>query len=146
MLCLPFAATGGVWAMYLLGYKLSIAAWLGMLVLIGFAVEGGVVMLIYIVNEARQAQENKGGPLTPGEIDAAVTRGALRRLRPELMVLSLLILGLVPIFWGTATGSSLMRRIAAPVVGGMLTEVAVVFLLLPPVYAWWLKRFTARRF
>jgi Cu(I)/Ag(I) efflux system membrane protein CusA/SilA len=144
MLCLPLAATGGIWIMYLLGYDMSIAAWLGMLVLIGFAVEGGVVMLVYIINEARDAEQEEERPLTAQEIDAAVTRGALRRLRPELMVLSLLILGLLPIFWGTATGSSLMRRIAAPVVGGMLTEVAVVFLGLPPLYAWWRKRRAAR--
>ena len=140
MLCLPFAASGGIWAIYLLGYNMSIAAWMGMLILIGFAVEGGVVMLIYIIKDTEQAARNKGARLTAGEIEASVTRGALRRLRPRLMVLSLLIFGLLPIFWGHETGSSLMRRIAAPVVGGMLTEVSVVFLMLPPLYAWWRRR------
>lgn len=140
MLCLPFAASGGVWAIYLLGYDMSIAAWTGMLILIGFAVEGGVVMLIYIIKDTEQAALNKGAPLTAGEIEASVTRGAIRRLRPRLMVLSLLIFGLAPIFWGQETGSSLMRRIAAAVVGGMLTEVLVIFLMLPPLYAWYRKR------
>ncbi len=144
MLCLPFAATGGIWALYLLGYDMSIASWMGMLVLVGFAVEGGVVMLIYIINDTEQAQANKGSLLTPAEIEASVGRGALRRLRPRLMVLSLLVFGLLPIFWGHATGSSLMRRIAAPVVGGMLTEVSVVFLLLPPLYGWWRRHLAAR--
>jgi Cu(I)/Ag(I) efflux system membrane protein CusA/SilA len=140
MLCLPFAASGGVWAIYLLGYNMSIAAWMGMLILIGFAVEGGVVMLIYIIKDTEHAALNKGAPLTAAEIEASVTRGAIRRLRPRLMVLSLLIFGLLPIFWGHATGSSLMRRVAAPVVGGMLTEVSVVFLMLPPLYAWYRRR------
>ena len=140
MLCLPFAASGGVWAIYLLGYNMSIAAWMGMLILIGFAVEGGVVMLIYIIKDTEHAALNKGAPLTAAEIEASVTRGAIRRLRPRLMVLSLLIFGLLPIFWGHATGSSLMRRVAAPVVGGMLTEVSVVFMMLPPLYAWYRRR------
>ncbi|MGH7905896.1 MAG: efflux RND transporter permease subunit [Candidatus Binataceae bacterium] len=143
LICLPFAATGGIWAMYLLGYDMSIAAWMGMLVLLGFAVEGGVVMLIYIIDDMRESESEKGGALNAAEIDASVSRGALRRLRPRLMVLSLLLFGLLPIFWGHETGASLMRQIAAPVVGGMLTEPAVIFLLLPPLYAWWRKRYAA---
>jgi copper/silver efflux system protein len=144
MLCLPAAASGGIWAVYLLGYDMSIASWMGLLVLVGFAVEGGVVMLIYVINDAEQAEADKGAPLSAEETEQSVTRGAIRRLRPELMVLSLLIFGLLPIFWGEATGSSLMRRIAAPVVGGMVSEVAVVFLLLPPLYAWWRTRASHR--
>jgi Cu(I)/Ag(I) efflux system membrane protein CusA/SilA len=139
MLCLPLVTSGGVWALYLFGYDMSIAAWMGMLVLIGFAVEGGVVMLIYIINETRQTEGTHSEPLTDARVRSAIERGALRRLRPRLMVLSLLILGLLPIFWGDAAGSSLMRRIAARIVGGMITEAAVIFLLLPPLYAWWLE-------
>jgi copper/silver efflux system protein len=140
MLCLPFAATGGIWAMYLLGYKMSIAAWMGMLVLVGFAVQGGLVMLIYVTNDLQRTEAAKGAPLTAAEIEESVSRAAIGRLRPPLMVVALLIFGLLPIFWGQATGSSLMRRIAAPVVGGMLTVLLVVVLLLPPLYAWWRKR------
>ncbi|HVA81798.1 MAG TPA: CusA/CzcA family heavy metal efflux RND transporter, partial [Candidatus Binataceae bacterium] len=140
MMCLPLVTSGGVWTIYLLGYNMSIAAWMGMLVLAGFAVEGGVVMLIYIINETRQAETDSHAAPDAAAIRESVVRGALRRLRPRLMVLSLLILGLLPIFWGHAAGSSLMRRIAAPVVGGMLTEAAVIFLLLPPLYAWWRER------
>ncbi|HVA77821.1 MAG TPA: CusA/CzcA family heavy metal efflux RND transporter [Candidatus Binataceae bacterium] len=145
MLCLPLVTSGGIWTVYLLGYDMSIAAWMGMLVLVGFAVEGGVVMLIYIINETRQAEAARDGALGATDLREAVVRGAVRRLRPRLMVLSLLILGLLPIFWGNATGSSLMRRIAAPVVGGMLTEIAVIFLLLPPLYASWRERALRRR-
>jgi Cu(I)/Ag(I) efflux system membrane protein CusA/SilA len=144
MMCLPFAAAGGIWTMDLLGYDMSIASWMGMLVLVGFAVEGGVVMLIYIINELRASEEAKGAPLDPAEVEDAVARGAVGRMRPRLMVVALLILGLLPIFWGHGTGASLMRRIAAPVVGGMVTVLAVILLLLPPMYAWWRKRMAAR--
>jgi Cu(I)/Ag(I) efflux system membrane protein CusA/SilA len=144
MMCLPFGAAGGIWTMQLLGYDMSIASWMGMLVLVGFAVEGGVVMLIYIINEVRAAEESKGAPLDAAEIESAVGRGAVGRMRPRLMVVALLILGLLPIFWGHGTGSSLMRRIAAPVVGGMVTVLAVILFLLPPMYAWWRMRRAAR--
>ncbi|HZO81109.1 MAG TPA: CusA/CzcA family heavy metal efflux RND transporter [Candidatus Binataceae bacterium] len=144
MLCVPFGASGGVWAMYLLGYNMSIAAWMGMLVLVGFAVEGGVVMLIYIINALRDAAEAKGARLTPEEIEVELQHAAVDRMRPRVMVLALLTLGLLPIFWGEGAGASLMRTIAAPVVGGMISTVAVIFLLLPPLYAWWRVR-VARR-
>ncbi|MGH7918009.1 MAG: efflux RND transporter permease subunit, partial [Candidatus Binataceae bacterium] len=140
MICLPFAASGGIWMLYLLGYDLSIAAWMGMLVLIGFAVEGGVVMLIYIINGLNDEIAAKGASLNAAEIDAAVIHAAVDRMRPRVMVLALLTLGLLPIVWGDGAGATLMRRIAAPVVGGMVTTVAVIFLLLPPLYAWWRKR------
>ncbi|MGH8014490.1 MAG: efflux RND transporter permease subunit, partial [Candidatus Binataceae bacterium] len=145
MICLPFAASGGIWMLYLLGYNLSIAAWMGMLVLIGFAVEGGVVMLIYIINGLKDEAAAKGAALNAAEIDAAVIRAAVDRMRPRIMVLALLTLGLLPIFWGDGSGATLMRRIAAPVVGGMVTTVLVIFLLLPPLYAWWRKRSRSER-
>jgi Cu(I)/Ag(I) efflux system membrane protein CusA/SilA len=144
MLCLPFAASGGIWTLYLLGYDLSIAAWMGMLVLLGFAVEGGVVMLIYIINGLKDAADAKGEPLDAVEIDNGIVAAAVDRMRPRLMVLALLTLGLLPIFWGDGAGATLMRRIAAPVVGGMITTVAVIFLLLPPLYSWWRKRSAAK--
>jgi Cu(I)/Ag(I) efflux system membrane protein CusA/SilA len=144
MMGLPFAAAGGIWTLDLLGYDMSIASWMGMLVLVGFAVEGGVVMLIYIINELRASEEAKGAPLDPAEVEDAVARGAVGRMRPRLMVVALLILGLLPIFWGHGTGASLMRRIAAPVVGGMVTVLAVILFLVPPMYAWWRKRLAAR--
>jgi copper/silver efflux system protein len=144
MLCVPFGASGGIWTMYLLGYDMSIAAWMGMLVLVGFAVEGGVVMLIYIINALSDAADARGSRLTPEEIEAELQHAAVDRMRPGVMVLALLTLGLLPIFWGHGAGGSLMRTIAAPVVGGMVTTVAVIFLLLPPVYGWWRVR-VARR-
>jgi copper/silver efflux system protein len=147
MACLPFAATGGIWALYLLGYDLSIAAWMGMLVLVGFAVEGGVVMLIYIINEIDAVEANRSEPLDEAGIETHVVHAAVARMRPLLMVLALLTLGLLPLFWGHGTGSELMRRIAAPVVGGMITTVAVIFLLLPPAFSWWSRRrVRARKF
>jgi Cu(I)/Ag(I) efflux system membrane protein CusA/SilA len=82
--------------------------------------------------------------LSAAEIDAAIMRAAVDRMRPRLMVLALLTLGLLPIFWGDGAGAPLMRRIAAPVMGGMITTVAVIFLLLPPLYSWWRKRVAAR--
>jgi copper/silver efflux system protein len=144
MLCLPFGASGGIWAIYLLGYDMSIAAWMGMLVLVGFAVEGGVVTLIYITNALRDAADAKGARLTPEEVELEIQRAAVDRMRPRVMVLALLTLGLLPIFWGNGAGASLMQTIAAPVVGGMVSTVVVIFLLLPPLYAWWRVR-VARR-
>jgi Cu(I)/Ag(I) efflux system membrane protein CusA/SilA len=144
--CLPFAAIGGIWALYLLGYNLSIAAWMGMLVLVGFAVEGGVVMLVYIVAEVKKTELVKEAPLDEAEVDDCVARGALRSLRPKLMVVILLIFGLLPIFAGHASGGELMRRIAAPVVGGMITVAPTIFLSLPAAYSWWRRRIARKAY
>ncbi|HUY19952.1 MAG TPA: CusA/CzcA family heavy metal efflux RND transporter [Candidatus Binataceae bacterium] len=144
MLCVPFGASGGIWALYLLGYDMSIAAWMGMLVLVGFAVEGGVVTLIYIINALHAAADAKGSRLSAEEIETELQRAAVDRMRPRVMVLALLTLGLLPIFWGHGAGASLMRTIAAPVMGGMLSTVVVIFLLLPPIYAWWRMRLARR--
>ncbi len=138
MLSVPFALIGGIWLMYLLGYNLSVAVAVGFIALAGVAAEIGVIMLIYIdgaLREIRQARDAAGQPLTSDDIHDAVIQGALLRVRPVMMTVFAVIAGLLPIMWGTGTGSEVMRRIAAPMVGGMLSASVLTLLVIPAVYA-----------
>jgi len=134
---LPFALVGGVWLLHALDYDLSIAAAVGFIALAGVAAETGVVMLIYLEHaweerRRRAAEENR--PPTRRELHEAIVEGALLRLRPKLMTVITVIVGLLPIMWGTGTGSEVMRRIAAPMVGGMITATVLTLVILPSLY------------
>ncbi|HEV2180495.1 MAG TPA: CusA/CzcA family heavy metal efflux RND transporter, partial [Gemmatimonadaceae bacterium] len=120
MLSLPFALVGGVWFMWLLGYHLSVAVAIGFIALSGVAAETGVVMLIYL-DHAYRVRAQRGTVLRRSDVDAAVTEGAVDRVRPKLMTVTAIMAGLVPILWSQGTGADVMKRIAAPMVGGMLT-------------------------
>ncbi len=113
MLSLPFALVGGVWLMWLLDYNLSVASAIGFIALAGVAAETGVVMLIYL-DQAREELRKEG----KDDLLAAIRRGAVDRVRPKMMTVAAIIAGLLPIMWGSGTGSEIMRRIAAPMVGG----------------------------
>jgi len=133
----PFALVGGVWLLWLLGYDLSIAVAVGFIALAGVATETGVVMLMYLKHawEARQARIAAYGlQPTRGDLHEAIVEGALLRLRPKLMTVLTIIAGLLPIMLGTGTGSEVMRRIAAPMVGGMVTATVLTLVLLPALY------------
>jgi Cu(I)/Ag(I) efflux system membrane protein CusA/SilA len=130
---LPFALVGGLWLMYLLGYDMSIASAVGFIALGGVAAEIGVVMLVY-VNQAVASHEASGVLVGPGDLVQAVLEGAALRVRPVAMTVAVIIAGLMPIMWGSGTGSELMRRIAAPMVGGMITAPILTMLVLPAAY------------
>jgi len=138
MLSVPFATVGGVWLLWSLGYNLSVAATVGFIALSGVAAEIGVIMLIYIAHahQALKAQrEASGEPFSVADLHEAVTQGALLRVRPIMMTVCAIIAGLLPIMWGSGTGSEVMRRIAAPMVGGMISVTFLSLIVIPVLYA-----------
>jgi len=138
MLSVPFALVGGVWLMYGLGYNMSVAVAVGFIALAGVAAETGVVMLIYLDNALsaiRVKREAEGGALTVADLYAAVMEGAVDRVRPKMMTVVAIMAGLLPIMWGTGTGSEVMRRIAAPMVGGMISSTVLTLIVIPAIYA-----------
>ena len=130
---LPFALTGGVWFLYLKGYNLSIATGVGFIALAGVAVEFGVIMLLYL-KHAAAARQASGIALTPAVLEDAIREGAVLRVRPKAMTVAVIVVGLLPIFWGHGTGSEVMSRIAAPMVGGMITAPLLSMFLIPAAY------------
>ncbi len=138
MLSVPFALVGGIWLMYLLGYNLSVAVAVGFIALLGVAAEIGVVILIYIDNalNARAAARRAAGErLDLEDLRQAIVEGALMRVRPIMMTVAAVIGGLLPIMWGSGTGSEVMRRIAAPMVGGMVSVTVLALVVIPAIYA-----------
>jgi len=130
---LPFALTGGVWFLYLKGYNLSVATGVGFIALAGVAAEFGVIMLLYL-RHAAEARQSAGIELTPSVLKDAVREGAVLRVRPKAMTVAVIALGLLPIFWGHGAGSEVMSRIAAPMVGGMITAPLLSMFLIPAAY------------
>jgi Cu(I)/Ag(I) efflux system membrane protein CusA/SilA len=134
---LPFALVGGVWLLYLLGYDLSIAAAVGFIALAGVAAETGVVMVMYLEHawaDRRASAAAAGRAPTRSELREAIIEGALLRLRPKLMTVITIIVGLLPIMWGEGTGAGVMRRIAAPMVGGMVSATVLTLVIIPSLY------------
>jgi copper/silver efflux system protein len=147
MLSVPFALVGGVWLMWLLGYNMSVAVAVGFIALAGVAAETGVVMLIYLDHawetiKAQRAAE--GGKPTLADLYAAIMEGAVERVRPKMMTVVAIMAGLLPIMWGSGTGSEVMRRIAAPMVGGMISSTILTLIVIPAIYAL-VKEFALRR-
>ncbi len=137
---LPFALIGSIWLMYWLGFNFSIAVGVGFIALAGVAVEIGVIMLVYLNQAWRQAlsdAEKDGAPVTTDALYRAVLVGAGLRVRPVMMTAAAIIAGLLPILYGSGTGSEIMSRIAAPMVGGMISSVMLTLLVLPAVYYLW---------
>ncbi|MBE9567715.1 MAG: efflux RND transporter permease subunit [Proteobacteria bacterium] len=137
---LPMALVGGFWLLYLLDYNMSVAVGVGFIALSGVAVEIGVLMLVYLnhaLEDHRQAVESKGSVLTVEEIRSAVIDGALLRVRPIMMTVAAIIAGLLPIMLGGGTGSEVMRRIAAPMVGGMVSATLLTLVVIPAVFLIW---------
>jgi Cu(I)/Ag(I) efflux system membrane protein CusA/SilA len=147
MLSVPFALVGGVWLMWWLGYNLSVAVAVGFIALAGVAAETGVVMLIYL-DHAWQAVQARcravGRAPTASDLYAAVMEGAVERVRPKMMTVVAIMAGLLPIMWGSGTGSEVMSRIAAPMVGGMVSSTVLTLVVIPALYAlvkqWELRR------
>ncbi|MGA9961344.1 MAG: efflux RND transporter permease subunit [Azonexus sp.] len=150
MLSVPFALVGGIWLMWLLGYNLSVAAAVGFIALAGVAAETGVIMLIYLDHawtaiQAKCAAESRRPQ--PADLYAAIMEGAVERVRPKMMTVTAIMAGLLPILWGTGTGAEVMSRIAAPMVGGMISSTVLTLAVIPAIYglvkAWELKRVRA---
>ena len=136
MLSLPFALVGGIWFIWGLGYDWSVAVAIGFIALAGVAAETGVVMLIYL-DEAWQLRTRDGRRPASREVDEAVEEGAVDRVRPKMMTVVAIIAGLLPILWSAGTGASIMKRIAAPMVGGMVSSAVLTLVVIPAVYALW---------
>jgi Cu(I)/Ag(I) efflux system membrane protein CusA/SilA len=143
MLALPFALVGGVWSIWLLGYNTSVAVWVGFIALAGVAAETGVIMLIYL-DEAYHQRRTDGGLNDQAGVAAAVHEGAVERLRPKMMTVVAIMAGLAPILWGGGTGADVMKRIAAPMVGGMITSTVLTLAVIPAIYYLWRRRAIVR--
>ncbi len=138
MLSVPFALVGGAWLMWWLGYNMSVAVAVGFIALAGVAAETGVVMLIYLdhaLNEIKQQRLLEGVALTRADLQRAIMTGAVERVRPKMMTVVAIMAGLLPILWSTGTGSEVMRRIAVPMVGGMVSSTLLTLLVIPAIYA-----------
>jgi len=139
LLAVPFSLVGAVWLLWLLDYELSIAVWVGMIALAGLDAETGVVMLLYLTL-AHDEHLERGDLVTDGDLRAAIVEGAAHRIRPKLMTVLCTIVGLAPILWSTGTGSDVMRRIAAPMVGGLVTSFLLELTVYPAIFALWKGR------
>jgi Cu(I)/Ag(I) efflux system membrane protein CusA/SilA len=136
MLALPFSLVGGIWFLWLLGYNTSVAVWVGFIALAGVAAETGVVMLIYL-DEAFHRRSLDGRMHSRADVAEAVREGALERLRPVVMTVTAIIAGLAPIMWSGGTGADVMKRIASPMVGGMLSATLLTLVVIPAIYLLW---------
>jgi Cu(I)/Ag(I) efflux system membrane protein CusA/SilA len=143
MLSLPFALVGGIWFMWLLGYNWSVAVAIGFIALAGVAAETGVVMLIYL-DHAWKARMIAGKRPSARDLYEAIMEGAVERVRPKMMTVTAIMGGLLPILWGSGAGGTIMRRIAAPMIGGMISSTALTLLVIPAIYALWKERELAR--
>jgi Cu(I)/Ag(I) efflux system membrane protein CusA/SilA len=139
LLAVPFALTGGLYLLWLLGYNFSVAVWVGFIALFGTAVQTTVVMVIYL-EEAVTRKKKENGTLTIPILREAVMEGALLRLRPKLMTVSTVVAGLLPIFWSSRVGSEVIRPLATPVLGGMLSSLAHVLIVTPVIFLWLRER------
>jgi len=135
-LAVPFSAVGAIWLLYLLGYNTSIAVWVGLIALLGVDAETAIFMLLYL-DLAYQERMQTLGIRSKEELRETIVHGAVRRLRPKVMTVSVMFLGLLPIMWSTGTGADVMKRIAAPMIGGIFTSFLLELLVYPAIYEIW---------
>jgi Cu(I)/Ag(I) efflux system membrane protein CusA/SilA len=137
MLSVPFSLTGGLWLMYLLGYHLSVAVGVGFIALAGVAAETGVVMLIYLDQSYKKFRDKYGEKFNRQHLYEAIEEGAALRVRPKMMTVVAIMAGLMPIMWSHGTGSEVMKRIAAPMIGGMVSATILTLIVVPAIYGLW---------
>ena len=140
LLAVPFALTGGVYLVWLLGYNFSVAVWVGFIALFGTAVQTAVVMVIYLNESVHKKRDELGRQLTKNELKQSVIDGALLRLRPKIMTVTTVVAGLLPIMWSTSAGSEVMKPLAAPVLGGMVSSLLHVLIITPVIFYWLRER------
>jgi len=139
MLAVPFSAIGAIWLFYFLDYNVSIAAWVGMIALLGLDAETGVFMLLFL-DLSYESAKKSGMLKNVGELDEAIVHGAVKRVRPKMMTVAAAFMGLLPIMWSTATGTDVMKRIAAPMIGGLVTSFLLELIVYPAIYKLWKKK------
>ena len=139
LLAVPFSLVGAFWAIYLFGYNLSVAVWVGIIALAGLDAETGVVMLLYL-DLAYAEWQGKGRLKKAADLRDAIYQGAVKRVRPKAMTASVIIAGLVPILWSHGAGADVMKRIATPMIGGVVTSTIMELLVYPAIYYLWRQR------
>ncbi len=143
LLAVPFSAIGAVWLLFVLGYNVSIATWVGLIALMGLDAETGVFMLLFL-DLAWDERVRAGIMKTTVDLEEAIVHGAVRRVRPKMMTVTAAFLGLLPIMVSQGTGADMMKRVAAPMIGGLATSFLLELLVYPAVYALWRERSLAR--
>jgi len=143
LVAVPFSAVGAIWLLYMLGYNLSVAVWVGLIALLGVDAETGMFMLLYL-DLAYHERKDKGLMRSWGDLKQAVIAGAVQRLRPKVMTVGVMFLGLTPIMWSHGTGADVMKRIAAPMIGGIFTSFLLELLVYPAIFALWKWRVEVR--
>ena len=136
MLSVPFALVGGIWYLFLLKYNMSIAVWVGLIALAGVAAETGSIMIVYL-DEAYARRKREGRMKDISDLYDAVMEGAVQRLRPKLMTVGANIFGLMPVMLSSGTGADVMKRIAAPLIGGLTSSTVLTLIVLPAIYTIW---------
>jgi len=146
MLAVPFSLVGAVWFLYILGYNVSIAVWVGMIALAGLDAETGVFMLLFL-DLSHDEYKRTGRLNTVADLHEAIVHGAVKRIRPKMMTVMAAAMGLMPIMWSIGTGADMMKRVAAPMVGGLFTSFLMELMVYPAIYLIWKKRelFNPRR-
>jgi Cu(I)/Ag(I) efflux system membrane protein CusA/SilA len=144
LLSVPFSAIGAFWFLYLLGYNMSIGVWVGLIALLGVDAETGVFMLLYLDLAYEQAKKD-GRLRNLADLQEAIRYGAARRLRPKFMTAATMFLGLIPIMWSIGAGADVMKRIAAPMIGGIFTSFLLELLVYPVVYQSWKWNFEMKK-
>jgi len=139
LLAVPFSLVGAIWILYILDYNLSVAVWVGIIALLGVDAETGVVMLIYL-DESYNRHKSEGRLSSLADLTRAVSEGAVQRIRPKIMTVAAIALGLLPIMWSQGTGAEVMKRIAAPMIGGILTSALMELLVYPAIYHLWKEK------
>ena len=140
MLAVPFSLVGAIWLLYILHYNISIAVWVGMIALMGLDAETGVFMLLFL-DMSYYERVKKGSMKTYEDLKEAIIHGAVKRIRPKMMTVAAMFMGLIPIMWSMGAGSDMMKRIAAPMIGGVFTSFIMELLVYPPIYAIWKWRY-----
>jgi Cu(I)/Ag(I) efflux system membrane protein CusA/SilA len=139
MLAVPFSLIGAIWLLYILNYNISIAVWVGMIALMGLDAETGVFMLLFL-DLSYNDMAAQGRMKTFADLKEAIIHGAVKRIRPKMMTVMAMFMGLIPIMWSMGTGADMMKRVAAPMIGGILTSFILELLVYPPLYAMWKQR------
>ena len=144
ILAVPFSAVGAIWFLYLLGYNMSIGVWVGLIALMGVDAETGVFMMLYL-DLAHDQAKAEGKLRSLRDLQEAIMHGAVKRIRPKFMTVATMFMGLVPIMWSVGTGADVMKRIAAPMIGGIFTSFLLELVVYPAVYEVWKWNFELKK-